>query len=1124
MKSNLMLSQPGRRSGRRGFSFVEVLVALTIFITVLAIVFSFFVTAAEQASTESSARDAQAQGRQAMDHISRTLMHVGSGVNRQQSPNNPAAWQQSLVHGGSHTLVFNADLDPDIGALSETISFPGGTYTGEAELAGLTTGAETYVYSIDANGDTTIDENDQAGGRTGVFQPQVETDGNPLDFGLFESIYGAPNEDDSPPGQHQAVAAFLYTNGYAHDPPDNPLQYPEPPTGFPAQPNQLFIYHVTEDINGNGALEEFECVVRDCSPFTPRTPEVYIWGDTNFDGSLSDAERTALRGLPVGSRSWGQNPFVLSGSYINTTIAEDAIAQSSNFSLLVDSVVGFGQGMRIEVDNGSETERFYVDQIDTLRSALLLSSAVTIDHGIGSTVTVLPQTLLAAVRSVELHFDAITPRPEDTGGNIAGRAGRQGTFGLEYRVRFLKRIIQLINVPTAASRTVADPTNLPECDGLQVEAVCVAAGSTTTTTDFAGVVPSSEAIEIKYRVRDGMNRPQGDVAVLFRNDDTSIGRFLDRTARTDGDGIATARYLPLAATASTDRVWARVRCEDTMGDLAWEPTTAELGDPGVIIDLNLSRIEIVRGGDDCNNTVVEDVAGGETAVQPSIPFTVTLTDEMGNPVANEEVSLRLAFDGEREGKFLPANANVGAGTAPSYADIKGKLYVPAGTEVGETQDDGSFTAFTTMTDAGGEVTGEVELSKDDLRFGARFLLVVGLAEGGCAGSGEAKDAFQFYRLELIPDDTHPDIAAGALCDATDPCVIGGGPTVPAPPRITAVASINGWAPDVELDVTFAAARDPLTGANEVFSPSGPAPTTNGEVDVSVGHDNSVPPSVTDPLVLTISAEAVLVDPGVDAETDARREGIRVFDARPCQNSAVSSIRPDVVFQYEGPVAQDCDVRVTNIVWNDDASSPVRRDGSFCFQIRNGGVCPATVERIGFLIHSKHVPSGDASRNIFFGASPAAGNVTAGSSQQLQELLFGNVFNVLDPGAPAETNVPVLGAAGICVPFGVPLNNTFYTNGCAPDGTLGSFELNQIEAPDPPPQTAIPTMFEARPADGCYPIPALQPGEVVPIHVDLTATIIRTPALIPAVTIIVETNCTGDCVDTDLDIEIYEAIP
>ena len=436
-----------------GFSFVEVLVTMVILLGTMAMAFAFFVDFGRVISTESSTLATQQAARVVLDELGRNVRQAGFGV-RREDPYNTASWQRALVFAGPHEIAFNADIDGAIGGIpsSETIAFPtGAAYSGEA-VAASTDGAETYVYTVDADGDHVMEVADRIQPPSGSYNPASGTD-NPLDFALFRRVYGYNGTDYG--GATEPIMPYLFTNATSD-------------ISFPADgttPAPLFAYWLTEDIDGDGRLSADECVndvVDDCPPTSglaprgnpPWKPLLYLWGDSDFDGVLSESEKAAPL-QEVGSAAWTPNPLV-SGSYRSTTLAS-AVDPSSEtaYELEVDDATQIFPGSQVQLGTGGSAEFFSVDQVVTTSSPhkVRLSGDPQNAHVVGVTVQMLPATLLRAIRTVELTFTSITDKKDSAGGSAAvGRSGRKGTGGLDYRVTVFRRRVEVINATTSAAQ------------------------------------------------------------------------------------------------------------------------------------------------------------------------------------------------------------------------------------------------------------------------------------------------------------------------------------------------------------------------------------------------------------------------------------------------------------------------------------------------------------------------------------------------------------------------------------------------------------------------------------------------------------------------------------------------
>jgi len=435
-----------------GFSLIELLVSMAVLLVTLSIVFYFFIDTGRRFKSETAGLDMQLAARIAIDELSRELPQTGYGIDR-SSPYNEAAWQKGVIYAGAHAIACNMDIDPAVGPIdgSQSMTFPTGeTYTGEGPTATVA-GAETYVYSLDADGDGTIDLADRSAFETGSFNPAATTD-NPLDFALFRRVYGY--DGSAYVKQVDPIVAHLFTNavsGVAYA--DSTI--PEP----------LFNYSLTEDLNGNNILDTGECVndsVDACPPVTTRTPLLYIWGDTNFDGLLSDAEKNQLRGMPVGAVGWSKNRLVESGAYKQTTLASAVNPADADAYILDVAAAGkFIPGVLIQVGAGAGAERFVVESINTSSTpnTVTVTTDPTLAQANGAAVQVVADTLLRAIRAVQINFTAISPRKDSAGGAApVGQAGRRTAHGMDYRSMTLRKTVELPN-QTMAGLVAADTTH-----------------------------------------------------------------------------------------------------------------------------------------------------------------------------------------------------------------------------------------------------------------------------------------------------------------------------------------------------------------------------------------------------------------------------------------------------------------------------------------------------------------------------------------------------------------------------------------------------------------------------------------------------------------------------------------
>jgi prepilin-type N-terminal cleavage/methylation domain-containing protein len=426
------------KTGQTGFSLIEMLVSLALFSVVLTMVIAFLDQAGKNLETEANGVETHQGARVALDELGLLVQQAGFGIQRNE-PNNSASWQAAILYAGAHALAFNADLDTRLGALGATteLALPdGSSYFGDGDDES-TDGAETYYYTIDANDDGRISSADRWASADGSFNPAASTP-NPLDYALFRRVYGFDGEGQG--GELDALTPYLFTNATVTD------DY-----GDGSSPEPLFTYWLSEDTNGDDRLADEECVIAPCPPSPARRPRIYLWGDTNFDGRLSESEKEALRSLPVGSADWAPNPLAKSGQMTGTILSEDA--EPGGNAIEVSDANGFAPGQHIQLGNDGIAERFVVSRADSdsWPNVLELSSTIQWPHDRGDGVSVLPQTLLRSVRTVQVNFGAIRPeRDFDSalGRQAPGRAGRVGTRGLDYRVVAFQRQFSLPNLST----------------------------------------------------------------------------------------------------------------------------------------------------------------------------------------------------------------------------------------------------------------------------------------------------------------------------------------------------------------------------------------------------------------------------------------------------------------------------------------------------------------------------------------------------------------------------------------------------------------------------------------------------------------------------------------------------
>jgi type II secretory pathway pseudopilin PulG len=790
------MSHPPSSTTSRGFSLVEALVAVAIFIVVLAIVFSFFVDYGHSVNTQSTALDQQTSARVSLDDIARSIQMCGYNIDRDPS-DDPSTWQRDVVYAGSHAFAFNADIDASIGPIpsSVTVTFPtGDTYAGQGP-ASVTGGAETYVYTIDANDDGAITLTDRTAAATGSYNPAADTP-NPLDFALFKKTYGYNGTDYG--GTLVPVAGGLFTNA------TSAVTYPDGTT-----PEPIFEYWLTEDIDRSNSLANVECVVGTCPPTSTRLPKLYLWGDTDGDGTLNEAEKSFIRDKPVGSPAWSKNPLASGGTYKSTTVSPAFTPSSGTaYQLPVASSAVFGTGMYIQIDTGANTEYAVVESALS-GNVLSLNADLHKSHAVGATVQIMPETLLRAVRAVKIQFDSISAKPDtNNGAQVAGRTGRAGTKGLDYQVRQYDKTVELTNLTTEPLVTASSANSA--CP-LVTSAVCNNADSTVVRA----FVPSGGATPINFSVVDTNGTPVSGVTLTFTKTN-AFGTLTQGTGTTDSFGMATTGYTATALGDST--ITGSGTCIDHYFNNVTYTDTILV--KGTTLTATLSN--------DCLSTVSSRTAA------PSASFTVQAQDS-GGVVLNQPVSLSLQFDTA----YLPPS--------PNYSNYQATLYI-AGSPVGSTDSAGGFVPWVGDTGNTGSLSGAVVLNTDTLGNGARVNLVVSAPAATCwPGPANVTQPVSYLKLNLAS-------ANPSGCTETSPCVI---PAQQHAPNVVGTLSINNTpVPGATVTFTkvdFHPAPD-TPPASSVFQPAASAVTdSTGTAKIYAANNGSASITAANPLTTTVDA-------------------------------------------------------------------------------------------------------------------------------------------------------------------------------------------------------------------------------------------------------------------------------
>jgi len=259
MRKNIVDKEPGKAStfgefsvegrvpGNRGFTLIEMMIAL--FVGALLILISYNVLVTQKRASESQNQfvNAQQNARVALETMERELRLAGLNID---DFNN----QPIFIDAAPYQVIFNADISSGVsGVPSMTIyqqvplhdgtMYSPGMYPDEklGSLERYNNNAETIRYTLDRNDDGIVDANDR----------YTETQ-NPSDYALYREENGTRKD----------IVAYGIRGRENY--PDG--QFPQP----------LFKYY--GDFNGNGTIT--------------------LWGDTDGDGQLSQTELAVLTAVP----------------------------------------------------------------------------------------------------------------------------------------------------------------------------------------------------------------------------------------------------------------------------------------------------------------------------------------------------------------------------------------------------------------------------------------------------------------------------------------------------------------------------------------------------------------------------------------------------------------------------------------------------------------------------------------------------------------------------------------------------------------------------------------------------------------------------------------------------------
>ena len=173
-----------------GFTLVEVVISLAIFTIIAAVLFTILIKNQQSARVTANLVEAQQNARIAVDVLSRDVRMAGYGID---AINN----QPVVQYAGPFEVMYNANMQPypdtsDPRGDPQALDWTTGTNLPPHSLRLSTdpydtTGAETIVYTLDANGDGDINDVDVGEGEG---NEQARDSYNPHDMMLIRRVYG----------------------------------------------------------------------------------------------------------------------------------------------------------------------------------------------------------------------------------------------------------------------------------------------------------------------------------------------------------------------------------------------------------------------------------------------------------------------------------------------------------------------------------------------------------------------------------------------------------------------------------------------------------------------------------------------------------------------------------------------------------------------------------------------------------------------------------------------------------------------------------------------------------------------------------------------------------------------
>lgn len=278
---------PLSKRDQEGFTLIELFIAIAISSIIAAAIYNLFLAQKKAYSVQEQVVETQQNARMAMHLLTKELRMTGYGIDRVNN-------QPRLVYCGPYQLTFNADLDSGRGTINTSLSpnrVPSapaasftGTYTPSTTYSG---GAETVRWSLDSNDNGLITDADK----------DSDTSGNTRDFALNREEFGPKTGISGNGGTDVKIALGLRGPFLVDTDGDGVAD-----ANSRAMP--LFQYWGEFDLlNG-----------------TTVYPDLDLYGDTDDDGSLSDAEIAAFENPPYCCVNGGLTDTVISATYPGETL------------------------------------------------------------------------------------------------------------------------------------------------------------------------------------------------------------------------------------------------------------------------------------------------------------------------------------------------------------------------------------------------------------------------------------------------------------------------------------------------------------------------------------------------------------------------------------------------------------------------------------------------------------------------------------------------------------------------------------------------------------------------------------------------------------------------------------